>query len=517
MAGIELIQIILIVFTTLSQISVVITMIYALLCWRQRNMMYFAFLVLAVFMNVLGYSLEISSTTLEAALLGCKVAYIGIPLTGFCLLLFSIDYSAQKRLPLPTRLLLLTPALIFTVSVFIYPWSNLFYLDVSFSTEGLVNHLVVTPGPLYYPCVFYVAVLTLIASVNLTVGFYRHKQFEGTVIFLIAIALPLAVQFYVMVFGLIDGWNPLRMTLALSSVLLTVYLARYKQAEWLSTGRELVVQDMKDAFILLDNRNHIIDHNSAAEELFPQLKKGGRRRRGLDALSELPLGEFLSYGLHQADMQQQDKTMNLKIATSPLKTDEKITGTLIVIGDDTINNQMMQELTRMARIDELTGLNNRATFFHDASLSFGLAHRKEENRGCALMMDIDLFKCVNDTYGHAVGDEVLAFIGSLLLKRLRCTDISGRYGGEELCVWMPATPLEGALLVAEEIREAIARHEFTYENTTFCVTISIGVAGMDAGGTEDFEDIIKKADDALYEAKGKGRNCVRVYQSDASL
>jgi diguanylate cyclase (GGDEF)-like protein len=497
------------IITAASLVVALAVTIFALHYWRQRNMKYFAFLSLAVSINVLGYYLEVSATTLEAAIVACKVAYLGVPLSGLLLFLFSLDYSDRIR---PNRVLLVICGLmapVFTLSVFLYPWVPLFYQDLSFSAEGLVPHLVVTPGLLYYPCFIYAGIFSILASVNLLVSFVGQKRYEGAIIFIVAICVPLMAQIYPMIFGLIDGWNPQRTALTLSIALLAVYLAFYKQARWESVAREMVVQDMDDAFILLDDRGVVIDHNLSAERYFPQLKQSKQHR--LEDIWEFPTEQYQKDAVYQYDMQLGERVVNLKVTTSPLEAGSEVTGTLVVINDDTAGTQMMKELSRRARIDELTGLNNRATFFRDASLSFDLAKRLETNRGCALMLDIDLFKGINDTYGHATGDEVLTFMGQLLLRRFRHTDICGRYGGEELSVWMPATTLDAATRVAEELRGLVAAKVFEQDTVCFSVTVSIGVASMGSVDEGTFEDLMKKADFALYEAKSTGRNRVCVY------
>lgn len=500
-----------VILTTISLALAIVAMIYAFLCWRQRNMKYFAFLTIAIAVNVLGYFLEVTSPTLEAAIVSCKVAYLGVPFTGLLFFLFSLDYSDETfpgRWFMPTAFLI---GILFTVAVFLYPWVPIFYEDLAFSTAGLVNHLIVTPGPLYYPCIIFSSLFTILAFINLALCFVREKHYQGTVIFVIAVFLPLFAQFYTMIFGLIDGWNPQRTALAFSVILLAIYLARYKQARWQSVGRELVVQEMEDGFILLNNKLTVIDHNKSAERYFPLL---GQMKRTIKVAEIWPLDSamYQEYGTHQTEMLHNAETIHLKITTSPLEAEGEVTGTLIILNDDTMNTRMMQELTRMAKTDELTGLNNRATFFHDATISFELAKREARTSGCALMIDIDYFKNVNDTYGHAVGDTVLRFIGELLLRRLRHTDICGRYGGEELAVWMPATALEGAVKVAEELRELTESHVFKHDDVAFNVTISIGVACMHQLKPKNFDEIIQKADYALYEAKKTGRNRVCVYK-----
>jgi diguanylate cyclase (GGDEF)-like protein len=212
-----------------------------------------------------------------------------------------------------------------------------------------------------------------------------------------------------------------------------------------------------------------------------------------------------------------EETLSLRATSSPLILEGRRIGTSVVISDETEYHRLLEELTHLARRDTLTGLNNRATFFNDAALSFDLIGREGGVPGCALMLDIDFFKEVNDTYGHSEGDDVLRYIGKVLLKRFRHTDICGRYGGEEFCVWMPATSLANASKVAEEIRGIVQKHSFKLHCGSYSISVSIGIASSVDAAPGDFEDLMRKADIALYEAKNTGRNRVCIYNEDSML
>ncbi|MDR3136236.1 MAG: diguanylate cyclase [Coriobacteriales bacterium] len=488
-------------------------LLYALSCWRQRRMAWFCFAMIAVFFNVFGYFLEITAADASAAIVACKVSYIGVPHIGTTLYLFSRDYTGRRQLGVGLRNVVIGIGLLFTLAVVAYPQVPLFYQDLTFNTEGLVNHLEVTPGPLYYPCFVFSFALIIMAFLNLVVGFLREKRYEGSFVFFAGIAVPMLAQLYAIFFGLINGWNPVLLSLTLSSLLLALFLAFWRQAEWQSTGREQVVQNMPDAFILIDNKGLVLDYNLSAARYFPALSSSTIRLRLVD-IWDFPPENYLNYGTYQIEMQQNSATRYLKVVTAALDADGKVTGTCVTINDDTVNHLMMEELSRLARYDELTGLNNRATFFRDATYSFDLTLRQGTKEGCALMLDIDFFKQVNDTYGHAIGDEVLRFIGALMLNRFRHTDILGRYGGEEFCVWMPATSLPGAYQVAEEIREAAEQHDFQVAQDRFTVTLSIGIASVEAVQPGNLDDLVRRADLALYQAKNSGRNRICVYQPD---
>jgi len=128
-----------------------------------------------------------------------------------------------------------------------------------------------------------------------------------------------------------------------------------------------------------------------------------------------------------------------------------------------------------------------------------------------VMIDIDHFKQVNDSYGHAMGDEVLRNIGAMLKASGRATDLAARYGGEELTLVLPHTDGPGALLVAEGLRQKFAELEHHLDGVSLRKTASMGVAARDGQGEiPSAEELLKHADEALYRAKQGGRNRVEV-------
>lgn len=160
---------------------------------------------------------------------------------------------------------------------------------------------------------------------------------------------------------------------------------------------------------------------------------------------------------------------------------------------------------RMTITDGLTNLANRKQL--DTLLGDEIPRARRHGRDLALLMlDIDHFKNINDTYGHLTGDSVLRSLAALLQKRLRPNDKLGRYGGEEFCALLPETNLQSAAKIAEELRALIAAHAFVAEESELRVTISIGAATLAAGMQPD--DLYKSADEQLYRAKRSGRNKV---------
>ncbi len=163
--------------------------------------------------------------------------------------------------------------------------------------------------------------------------------------------------------------------------------------------------------------------------------------------------------------------------------------------------------TRAAQTDELTGLMNRRAFFEHAHLLYAQCRHNQQPL-CALMMDMDHFKHINDTYGHQAGDQVLRQIGGVISSSFRKSDVYGRLGGEEFAVLLPNTSLEAAQAIAEQLVESISGLAV---EPVKGLSASLGVASTHAQD-EDLHGLMNTADKALYRAKALGRNQVAVAQ-----
>ncbi|HNO94023.1 MAG TPA: diguanylate cyclase [Anaerolineales bacterium] len=191
-----------------------------------------------------------------------------------------------------------------------------------------------------------------------------------------------------------------------------------------------------------------------------------------------------------------------------LNQDGEISNFVAIKVDITERKRAQDELERMAITDPLTGLFNRRYFFEVAQKEFLKSIRY--NRPLSVVLfDIDMFKSINDTYGHLAGDQILAQIGVLLTQKERETDLSARYGGEEFVLLLPETNCEGARNTAERLRSLLETSPIDYENHKIQFTASFGVAGIgNRDYPETFDYLILQADKALYEAKRISRNTV---------
>ena len=182
----------------------------------------------------------------------------------------------------------------------------------------------------------------------------------------------------------------------------------------------------------------------------------------------------------------------------------------VVISD----HENLERIRQQSRMDKLTGLYNRRVFEEQLTIEFRRALRYERDLSL-LIMDIDDFKKVNDTYGHQQGDMVLEVIGNLLAGSFRDLDTVCRYGGEEICVILPETVGEAAKSKAEQIRRKIGETEVPMiddENKNLKITMSVGIACVTKGTTNE-EQLLRDADRALYWVKNNGKNQVKLADS----
>lgn len=176
-----------------------------------------------------------------------------------------------------------------------------------------------------------------------------------------------------------------------------------------------------------------------------------------------------------------------------------------------LNARLFSQVQRLATTDELTGLCNRRHFFVLAEQEFRRARRLGQPLA-AMMLDVDHFRRVNETYGYVIGDQVLRGIAALCQKNSRAIDILGRYGGEEFAILLPAANLQSARQVAERLRHQVESNRLSTDAGLLSVTISLGVAALDEQ-TPTLLDLLNQADAALHVAKRSGRNRVEITET----
>jgi len=182
-----------------------------------------------------------------------------------------------------------------------------------------------------------------------------------------------------------------------------------------------------------------------------------------------------------------------------------------IVRDISENKRTEEELLRLAATDPLTGAFNRREFTALADRE-SLRAQRYHHALSIMMLDLDHFKKLNDTYGHAAGDKALQRFTTLCCNALRNVDIFGRWGGEEFVALLPETPADGAATIAERLRKMVADTVVNFNGHKITFTVSIGIAQYRDGETS-IDAPLSRADAAVYDAKKAGRNRISVYRS----
>ena len=215
-----------------------------------------------------------------------------------------------------------------------------------------------------------------------------------------------------------------------------------------------------------------------------------------DKIAAIKMGENAPVTLRMAD----GSTVRLSISLLPDG------GSMVICSNITDLTHDAERLEELAHVDSLTGLLNRRRFFDLASREWLMSTRYGRNL-TVLMIDLDYFKAVNDTYGHDAGDQAIRFVANICQESKRATDLVARLGGEEFAILLPETDIAGAKALAERIRARVAARPLYTGGNIVALTMSIGVAEREPD-TKDFDALLKLGDQRLYAAKHAGRNCV---------
>jgi len=404
-------------------------------------------------------------------------------------------------------------------------WTNTFhhliFLDYSFKTE-FVHSLTFTPGPIYFLNRSYTTVCMIMAAALL---FFQIKKWKGryrkqlsTILLCLVIPAATDILSYASIITGINRYQIYFTSFALAIMNFFLYreVMQFNVHEIISMATETAMEYIKEGFILVDINNNFLSANPAATEILPGiyiLMNGDSIFSTLgwpEALKDLEK-DTVEFSIVIENPKVTEKTRHFRASISPVYARNKAqVARVILLADITDSVRLMKELENAAYIDGLTGIYNRKHFSELANADVERALRFNQTIFTA-MLDIDFFKKVNDTYGHAAGDMVLKAIAGIIQQTIRAYDLLCRYGGEEFALLILDINSSEAFSLMERIRENIESTIISYEGIDIKITCSIGLAEFLR--TDTLESSIKKSDEALYAAKNSGRNQVKVFES----
>ncbi|QIB69926.1 diguanylate cyclase [Aminipila butyrica] len=491
-------------FMLISTVASVILLIYAIASHNSERSFFLILSSICTFLYVSGYLLEIISPTLDSAFMAVRVQKMGSPFFVLLNYLFIRDVYGEKRFsPRAYGLLFAIPVVnLFTAQAF--PLVRLHYTRIEYFYNGLIANCQGDPGPVSYLAIAYSFVFVFLSLRRII----RHLKGTGrlqrnqSLCLLLSLLFPLFVNIYhnLSLDHLRLDLNPF--AVSISQGLLLYSVRRQNLLNVVPLARAQVIEFMVDAFIVYDKDFRLLDANQAARALYPELNDLGpgeimEKVKALEGERELRL--------------EIDGTIRFyKITRTDILKNGKNNAVCLVFHDITDKENELKKLYGKATFDPLMNIYNRATFFDQAH--FMLSCNKAKRCSYALLMiDLDNFKVVNDTYGHSCGDIVLKTIAVMVKGHFHENDVPGRYGGEEIVVLLENIPVRKLHAVVEKLRINIENRSISYQGKELKVTVSIGMTYSPAGNAHSLKDMLIQADSALYKAKNKGRNQIYFY------
>jgi len=305
--------------------------------------------------------------------------------------------------------------------------------------------------------------------------------------------------------------KPFVVPLLLQRIRSHITLMDYQKIEVVSVATLTAMNHIREGFVLVDVNNNYLTSNPAMAKMLPgvtKLEKGESIFFAKGWPEEL---NSIEHGSVEFSVTEEG-TRYFRAGISPVFIDNKtFIGRIFLFSDITDNVNHLTELEKAAYTDALTGLYNSKHFSELAETEIKRAARINQAI-YTIMVDIDSFRNINDTYGHTAGDTVLKSTADIIRQTIRPYDLIGRYGGEKFVLLFAISDETGVANLAERIRDNV-EHIFTsYEGEEIKITCSIGVAKLLKNDT--LKTVIQKADEALCIAKNSGRNQVKMYDSN---
>jgi diguanylate cyclase (GGDEF)-like protein/PAS domain S-box-containing protein len=481
------------------------------------------------FIWALTYSLYWLNSPSPAAVFWLNMTYFGVTIVPGALFLFVMDHLGYSSWLKPPRVYFIWVEPLITLVVL---WTDRFHHLFYGLNWNPAQSEIYTGGIWFWVNVIYIYGLTIVCIIFLILAVIHRAELNKrqAQVILAAILFPILGNFISFI-GLdpIKGLDITPILFTITAVVITIADIYYHLFDLLPIARDVLVEHMQEGMLLFDGNGLLIDMNPAARSMLnlPGESQVGKESR--EVFKDYP--QLISL-LGQKDGPSVEITLNqttdqiLEVKYEPVQDPRAGTGVLLICRDISqqkqTENQLREQMDEITSLqaslreqairDPLTGLYNRRYLQDTLPRELAQAHR--ENQQLSLvMLDLDGFKLLNDTYGHSAGDEVLIKLSVFLQNNTRAGDIVVRYGGEEFLIVLINTTSDIALDRVEKWRELFATSPIEYDSARISLTFSAGIAESDIFGISS-EKLINLADTALYQAKAAGKNCTVVHKRD---
>jgi diguanylate cyclase (GGDEF)-like protein/PAS domain S-box-containing protein len=471
----------------------------------------FAWLCLCCALYAGGYIGELLSPDLGTLLVFTRVQYAGLAFIPACIIIMAMEFDgrwARRK----ARLLLFLPSGITYLLVLFISQHELFYVSPGMVVVDGLSILSITRGSWYYVQQAYLY-LSFVFGLTLYVTAWRRGSHAKRIQARYLVAgglLPLAGNVFYLYIGTPYGLDIAPVTLAGTAMLFAYGFLRHRAFDLAPLARDAVFDQMRDAIVVVDEKDRLVDFNRSARAIIPGLYDKV-------AILGVPAGAVLADYPELAAVfaEELDGELTLALADGSRRQFEprlsrledsygRHRGRVLTLVDVTEKAVLQEKLKELARIDELTGLFNRRHFMELARTELDRARRYGRSFGVAVM-DMNGFKQINDTWGHAAGDEALRLVSRLCKDSLRSCDFMGRFGGDEFAVGFPECDAEQTEAAAVKLEKLVSAATLSLGNQVARLSVSAGSAGCTGAGCPELDELLAIADGAMYKKKKAGR------------
>lgn len=495
--------------------AIFVIIIYSLIRQKSHLARYFFFSALCSFMYVFGYASELGARTLDQIRFWLTFEYFGLSFIGTFWFLLSWKLWFRHNPRFRMLLVLFFIPSVTLVLVTTQEYQGFFYKSLSLAESAGAYLVVIDRGPWYWVQTIFQLVIIILSLVLQLRTWHRYGGSRSNDSFWMLLGTLNLIP-WIVVYQL--GLSPYGIDLgpfglAISTFFIAVAVFRFGALTSEEVLLHSIFASIEDAVVILDREGRVSDFNTSAQKIFPWLN-ASRVGKSVAEPEDIAIFADARGAPHSP---KGSITKIVTIAGSKRIYQGKFTqiydgrlalGRIYFFRDMTESHVLMRRLRRLASYDTLTSLYNRRRFMERAERLLARGRERGENISI-LMIDVDHFKSVNDRFGHAVGDRVLAAVGRVIQRRSLECGYAGRYGGEEFTVILEGLDREHAAELAEGIRQSIEGIAIEDRLIPIRVTVSIGVSTCDAQtGAYNIDTLLMSADRALYQAKSRGRNRV---------
>ncbi len=447
-----------------------------------------------------GFLVEITSYTVEGVYSAIKMEYFGECLLIICFTMFLRECSHKVIY----RWVYLVECLVtvwVTMAVFTVNDNHIFYKSMAIDYSGEFPHIVLEYGIGFYLFISYLFIVCVTGIVFIIIEYRQNDNVGKKRMMCLLIAIvSVWVPYLLKLMGLTGGYEIPSIGIVGAVIAIGTSIIKYNSLDSVTIASENALLHGHEGILVVDNNSRLLFSNKHANALF------GTMDHFTNICTHSILRDFMNNNINQ--FTQDGKTYELR--KDPLMEGGCKQGDMIWVLDITNHYNRFMEVNKLAKHDALTGLNNRISFELNVK-----EYLSKGNTGAMLMLDLDNFKNVNDTYGHQTGDEVLIIFGNAIMNSVEKTDYAARFGGDEFCIFCKEKTDKTEL---ENISQSIIdnlKNELGLAGYGGFTTASIGIAIVrddEAKAGIDFEQLYTRADKALYLSKNSGKNIYKFFE-----